>query len=172
MLTGATGGRWQLGGNSVEEKAEPEVELLVRRRAGRLGEPARQERIPAAGGRQVTDGGERGRQTRIVVHPAAGTFALLAGQLAGTRTVTRVATGGRPTLHAFEVDRAGRGPLLVLWDQRDAFHGEDELPAVITWPWPAATAAVTNVFGQTQVVEGQDGQIRLPVSVDPLFITG
>jgi hypothetical protein len=105
-------------------------------------------------------------------HPAADTFALLAGQLAGARTVTRAENGGRPTLHAFEVDRAGRGPLLVLWDHRDAFAGEDEPPVTIGWPWPAATASITDVFGRAQTVQARDGQIQLPVSVIPVFVTG
>ena len=104
-------------------------------------------------------------------HPAADTFALLAGQLAGARAVTRAGTGDRPTLHAFEVDRAGRGPLLVLWDHRDTFGGEDEPPVTVTWPWPAAAATVTDVFGQAQTAQARDGQIELPVSVTPVFVT-
>src|SRR5262252_7737741 len=79
-------------------------------------------------------------------HPAADTFALLAGQLAGARTVTRVETSGRPTLHAFEVDRPGRGPLLASWGPRATFAGADEPRGTITWRWPAATATVTDVF--------------------------
>ena len=69
--------------------------------------------------------------------------------MTGARTVTRVTTGDRPGLHAFEVDRAGRGPLLVIWDHRDPFDGEDEPPVEVTWPWPAASATVTDVFGRT-----------------------
>lgn len=103
--------------------------------------------------------------------PAADTFALLAGQLADARTVTRIEPAGPPTLHAFEVGRAGRGPALVLWDHRDAFHGEDEPPVTVTCPWPADAATVTDAFGQTQTVESQDGLIRLPVSVTPLILT-
>ena len=61
--------------------------------------------------------------------------------------------------------------MLVLWDQRDAFGGEDEPPVIITWPWPAAAACVTDVFGQTGIVRGHSGQIALPVSVTPLFVT-
>jgi hypothetical protein len=98
------------------------------------------------------------------------TFALLAGELAGARAVTRAEAGDRPALHAFEVDRAGRGPLLVLWEDRDAFHGEDEPPVTVTWPWPAETATVTDVFGKARTVRGQDGRIRLPVSGTPLFV--
>ena len=104
-------------------------------------------------------------------HPAADTFELLARQLAGARAVTRVPPGEPPTLHAVTVDRAGRGPLLVLWDQRDAFDGEDEPPAAVTWPWPAPAAAVTDAFGQARTVASRDGVLRLAVSGTPLFIT-
>ncbi|HEY1322460.1 MAG TPA: hypothetical protein VGF32_19540, partial [Streptosporangiaceae bacterium] len=103
-------------------------------------------------------------------HPTADTFALLAGELAGARAVTRAETGDRPGLHAFQVDRAGRGPLLVLWEDRDAFHGEDEPPVTVTWPWPGETATVTDVFGQARTVRGQDARIRLPVSGTPVFV--
>jgi hypothetical protein len=104
-------------------------------------------------------------------HRAADTFALLAERLAGARTVTHRETSDRPALHAFEVDRGEHGPLLVLWDHRDALDGEDEPPVTITWPWPAVTVTVTDVFGQTQTVQSQDGQIRGPVSVTPVFVT-
>jgi len=84
--------------------------------------------------------------------------------------VSRAEINGRPTLHAYEVDRAGRRPLLVLWDHRDPFDGENEPPVTISWPWPAATATATDVFGQSWTIQGQDGQIRLPVSLTPLFV--
>ena len=103
--------------------------------------------------------------------PTASTFALLADQLAGARAVTRVQAVERPMLHAFEADRPGRGPLLVLWDHRDAFGGEDEPPVITTWPWAAETATVTDVFGQTSTITSHDRQIHLPVSLTPLFVT-
>ena len=105
-----------------------------------------------------------------VRHPAAGTFALLAEKMAGARAVARVMTGDRPGLYAFEVDRAGRGPLLVIWDHRDPFDGEDEPQAEVSWPWPAASATFTDVFGRGWTARCQAGQIRLPVSVTPLFV--
>ena len=106
-----------------------------------------------------------------VRHPAADTFALLARALAGARTVTRVTPEGQQeTLRAFEADRTGRGPLLVLWDQRDPFDGEDQPPLTVTWPWPAPAATVTNAFGQVRTVPVQDGKLRLPVTDTPLLI--
>src|SRR4029077_1486833 len=104
-------------------------------------------------------------------HPAADTFALLAEQLAGARSVTRVETAARPALYAFDVDRDDRGPLLVLWDQRDAFDGEDEPPVTITWPWPGAAAVVTDAFGHTETVQARDGQIELKAGATPVYIT-
>jgi hypothetical protein len=105
-----------------------------------------------------------------VRHPAADSFALLAEKMAGARSVSRVPAGDQPSLYAFEVDRPGCGPLLVIWDHRDPFDGEDEPPAEVTWPWPAPAATVTDVFGRTWTARYQDGQLRLPVSVTPLFV--
>jgi len=104
-------------------------------------------------------------------HPAADTFALLAEQLAGVRSVTRVETADPPTLQAFQVDREGQPGVLVLWDHGEAFGGENEPPVTVTWPWPTAAASVTDAFGQTRTVRAGDGQLRLPVSDTPLFVT-
>lgn len=76
-----------------------------------------------------------------------------------------------PGLHAFGVDRAALGPLLVLWDHRDPFDGEDEPPVTVRSPWPAATATVTDALGQRQAAEVRDGQLRLLVSVTPVLVT-
>jgi hypothetical protein len=103
-------------------------------------------------------------------HPPARTFALLAGKLAGAKTVSRAEISGGPALHVFEIDRGDRGPLLVLWDHRDAFDGEDEPPTAAAWPWRAAEATVTDAFGQAWTVPGQDGQIRLQASPTPIFV--
>jgi hypothetical protein len=53
---------------------------------------------------------------RDVRHPAADAFALLAAQLDGVHTVTRIEVTESPALYAFRVDRAARGPLVVLWE--------------------------------------------------------
>jgi len=40
----------------------------------------------------------------------------------------------------------------------------------MSWPWPADTATVTDVFGHDWTVSRQDAQIRLPISDTPLFV--
>ncbi|WP_405148621.1 hypothetical protein OG589_11745 [Sphaerisporangium sp. NBC_01403] len=104
-------------------------------------------------------------------NPAGDTFALMAGQLAGVRNVTRVEVADRPALYAFEVDRAGREPLLVLWDDRDMFDGEDDPPVTVSWPWSAPAATAVDALGGTPAVEVGGGMLRLPVSVTPVFVT-
>jgi hypothetical protein len=106
-------------------------------------------------------------------HPSAGTFALLADQLAGVEVdgVTRLEVPERPGVVLFEVHRGGRGPLLVAWDQRDSFHGEEEPPVAVDWPWPASQAKAVDALGAAQAADVVDGRVHLQVSVTPLFVT-
>jgi hypothetical protein len=103
-------------------------------------------------------------------HPGAGTFALLARQLAGATAVTRQELDDHPSVRAFEVTRDGRGPLLVLWDQRDTFRGEDEPPAGVRWPSPAPAATVTDAFGGTWTVTARGGALPLRAGITPQLI--
>ncbi|HEU5420895.1 MAG TPA: hypothetical protein VFV41_24625 [Streptosporangiaceae bacterium] len=112
---------------------------------------------------------EDGKLTRRT--PAADSFALVAAQLAGARSVTRAELPGQPSVRAFEVDRGERPPLLVLWDQRDAFDGEDQPPVTVSWPWPGEKATVTGVFGTTSTVSAEGGRLPLRVTDTPLFIS-
>jgi hypothetical protein len=103
-------------------------------------------------------------------YPAADTFALLTDQLAGVQAVTRIETEPS-TLYAFRVDRADQAPLLVFWDQRDPFTGEDEPPITVSWPWQAPAAFAIDALGITHPTEITDGRLRLPVSLTPVFVS-
>jgi hypothetical protein len=104
-------------------------------------------------------------------HPAADTFALVAGRLTDVDSVVRIEVPGRPSLYLFEVRRRGLGPLLVVWDQRDSFSGEDDPPVAFDWPWLEARAAAVDAFGQPQPAEVRDGRVHLEASITPLLIT-
>ncbi len=107
-----------------------------------------------------------------VRHPAADTFALLAGFLAGVSAVRRIDVEGRPELYAFEVVRDGdRGPLHVLWARADGFDGEDAPATPLDWPWPPATVRAVDAFGARVPVERDGDGLRIPLSVTPLFLT-
>jgi hypothetical protein len=101
-----------------------------------------------------------------VRHPAAETFALLAGELAGATGATAVEAGVR----AFRVERDGRGPLLVLWDERDVFDGEDEppVPATVAWTGPATAR---DAFGGAVEVKEAGDRVTVPVGATPVFIS-
>jgi hypothetical protein len=103
-------------------------------------------------------------------HPSADAFALTAAQLAGVEEVTRVELADRPELFVFEVARRGRGPLLVVWEQRDPFTGEGQPPAAFGWPWPAAGAHAVDALGQAHPAAVRDGRVELAVSLTPVFV--
>jgi hypothetical protein len=111
-------------------------------------------------------GGELG-----IRHPSAEAFALVAEQLAGVEAVSRLDIPEQPDLFLFDVGRRGRGTLLVMWQQRDSFYGEDEPPVPFEWPWPSSSATAIDALGQIQPVEVRDGRVRLHVSLTPLFVT-
>jgi hypothetical protein len=95
------------------------------------------------------------------------------------RNLLALASGVRRTIcwdlaaeiPGYEVRRRGRGPLLVVWDQRDSFSGEDDPPVAFDWPWPEARAAAVDAFGQPQPAEVRDGRVHLEASITPLLVT-
>ena len=103
-------------------------------------------------------------------HPSAEAFALMTEQLAGVEAVTSVEVPEQPDLYLFDVRRGGRGPLLVVWQQRDSFSGEGEPPVPFEWPWPGTHATAVDALGQRQPVELCEGRVRLHVSPTPVFV--
>lgn len=117
------------------------------------------------------EGGELTRR-----HPSADTFALMTTMLAGVEEVHRVETPDRPSLFLFDVRREDRGPMLVVWDHRDSFTGEDEPTVPFDHPWPAVDVRAADVravdaFGRPHPLEVSAGRLRTSVSVTPVFIT-
>jgi hypothetical protein len=103
--------------------------------------------------------------------PAAEAFALLVDELAGVESVHRLPVAGRPTVYAFEVQRADRPPLLVLWDHRDQVAGENEPAVRVDVPWNAPAATSVDVFGEAHATSVRDGELSVDVSITPLFVT-
>lgn len=103
--------------------------------------------------------------------PAADTFALLARELAGVEQVRRLPIAGRPTVYAFEVQRADRPPLLVLWDHRDQITGETEPSVRVDVPWNTPAATSIDAFGEAHATSVRDGALSVDVSITPLFVT-
>jgi hypothetical protein len=107
-----------------------------------------------------------GRLTRR--HPAADTFHRLAARLDGAVAVRRVeAPDG---VFAFAVERLHRAPLLLAWDQRDWFDGEDAPPIKVDLPWASAVTEAIDAFGEPVTTQANRGTLHLKLSVDPGFI--
>ncbi len=102
--------------------------------------------------------------------PAADTFAHLADRLAGVTDARRIIVADSPSIFAFEIDRSDAPPLVVVWDQRDCFDGEDLPPVRVHLQWPADSACATDALGHEHAVNVDGGQLRVAVSDTPIFI--
>ena len=102
--------------------------------------------------------------------PVVDAFARTARALDGVRAVKRIELPSQKSLYYFEIDRGERGPAWVIWDRRNTFSGEDSpaIPVELSWSRGAADAA--DVLGNAVTVEVRDRQLKLPVSVTPIFI--
>ncbi len=103
-------------------------------------------------------------------YPAADTFALLTEQLAEVETVQRIELADQPSLYLFEVRRADRPPLTVLWQLRDTFDGEHEPSVEVELPWSATSARAIDALGQPHATEVRDGRLHLAVCGTPIFV--
>ncbi|MGA3023767.1 MAG: hypothetical protein ABSF98_03245 [Bryobacteraceae bacterium] len=104
-------------------------------------------------------------------YPLADAFERMAKELAGVESVERIEVPDRPSIYLFEVRRAQRAPLFVVWERRDVFSGEDQPAIVFDWPWALREASATDALGETVATTVRDGRVRLSVSVTPVFVT-
>jgi hypothetical protein len=102
--------------------------------------------------------------------PAAETFARLSERLADVTGVRRISLREAPLIYAFDIERGPAPPLLVVWDQRDWFDGEDEPPTAVCLPWSADSARAVDAFGRPQSVEVSNDQVHVAVADTPIFI--
>jgi hypothetical protein len=131
-----------------------------------------------------------------VVSPVAAVFARMARTLGDVSTVVRIDVAERPELFLFRVERSDAAPMYVAWERRDPFSGEDAPATALEIPWDAevqiprlATVArddsgvapgevegsalavrVTDVFGASMDARIEEGLLRLPLSVTPVYI--
>ncbi|MBO0781228.1 MAG: hypothetical protein J2P37_20610 [Ktedonobacteraceae bacterium] len=103
-------------------------------------------------------------------YPAAETFRRMTHLLAGIEQVQRIEIPERPAIYLFEVRRRERGPLLVVWERRDTFGGEEDPAVPFEWPWSTSKAQAIDVFGEAVSVQVDGGYLHLSVSVTPVFI--
>jgi hypothetical protein len=98
------------------------------------------------------------------------TFQRMAAALHGVRAVTRLESPAHPSIYVFQVDRGTRGPLYVVWEQRDPFTGEDAPPVPFAWPWSAKHAHAVDALGTKVPVTVEAGRLRLSVSLTPIYL--
>ncbi len=100
--------------------------------------------------------------------PAAETFRRLASALEGAVKARRLEV--RSGVVSVAVDRAGRGPLNVLWSEADPFI-EDAPPVLVELPWEAPEALAVDVFGSERKLSSREGQLSLGVTTTPVLVS-
>ncbi|CAN5641625.1 hypothetical protein BH11ARM2_BH11ARM2_25360 [soil metagenome] len=105
-----------------------------------------------------------------VCKPVAEAYARMAGELRGVRSVKRIEVADQPSIYLFEVDRGRRGPLFVVWEQRDTFTGEDAPAKPFEWTWASSKAKAVDALGVSVPVEVSGGKAKLAVSITPIFV--
>jgi len=103
-------------------------------------------------------------------YPLADAFARMTKELAGVKSVERIAVPDRPFIYLFQVKRANRQPMFVVWEKRDAFSGEDQPPVPFDCPWDSAEATATDALGEHIAAVVKDSRIHLLISVTPVFV--
>jgi hypothetical protein len=102
--------------------------------------------------------------------PIAAVYQHMTKQLAGVSHVTRIPCPDQPSIFLFQVDRAGRAPLFVAWEQRDPFSGEDISPVRVQIPWKGNRATAVDIMGNIVPVEEVEGAVVLPVGDTPVYV--
>jgi hypothetical protein len=99
-------------------------------------------------------------------YPAADTYALVARWLTGATAAVPVDGAAQ----AYRIERDGAAPLLVAWDVRDPFDGEDESPVEARLPWPRSDATALDAFGDPVKSTVDNGWVTLSLTDTPVFI--
>jgi hypothetical protein len=100
----------------------------------------------------------------------ADVFERMAKALDGVEAVKRIDAPGRPDIFLFEIDRAGRRPAYVVWQQRDMFTGEDSPPVPFDWAWRVRKATALDALGRAAPLTLKKGRAHLAVSLTPIFV--
>lgn len=103
-------------------------------------------------------------------YPAADALTRFAGLLDGATTVAAATVHGPDSVRSFRISRERRGDVIVIWDERDPFTGEDLPPTRIDLPWPARTAYAVDAFGQEVTTRVGAGAAQLVVTPTPVYL--
>ncbi|MEQ9825009.1 MAG: hypothetical protein ABQ298_11555 [Puniceicoccaceae bacterium] len=103
--------------------------------------------------------------------PTAHTFARMTRALSGIQSVTRVPLSDPASVFLFKVDRAAQGTTYVAWDYRDAFDGEDLPPLHCEFASEWTEVYAEDAFGNPIPASIEQGKLRFPVSVTPVYLS-
>jgi hypothetical protein len=102
--------------------------------------------------------------------PIAAVYQQMTKQLAGVTQVTRIPCPDQPSIFLFQVNCVERAPVLVAWEQRDPFSGEDIPSVQVQIPWEGNRASAVDILGNIVPLEEREGAIILSVNDTPVYV--
>jgi hypothetical protein len=61
--------------------------------------------------------------------------------------------------------------VLIVWDQRDWFAGEDGPDVRVVLPWAEPVSSVVDAFGEPHPVTVRDGRLEFDLSATPIIFS-
>ncbi len=103
-------------------------------------------------------------------YPEAKTFKLMTSYLNHIENIERINIPQKDSLYFFEVTRAARNPVYVVWEKRDPFFGEDKPATNYSLPLNLQSAKAYDVFDNSIPLQISGNYLHIKVSGTPIFI--
>jgi len=105
-------------------------------------------------------------------YPAFYAYQRMAEKLSDIKSIRKIETG-KKNIYLFEIERAKRGALYVIWERRDAFYGEEQPKTHIEFELPekdGKRVRLVDVFGNEGTRVVRKNIFKLEVDDTPLFV--
>lgn len=98
-------------------------------------------------------------------------FARMTEKLKEVTRVKQFPQADQPNLYVFEVERAGRPAMQIVWERREGLRGEEQPPVTKALPWTASTSVnAVDQLGVAIDAKVAGGTVTLPVSLTPIYV--
>jgi hypothetical protein len=73
-------------------------------------------------------------------------------------------------VYLYEVKKENQARVYILWEKRDLFKGENELPKPFEFKFGFRKAKITDAFGAEEVKYSSNGILQLNVTDTPIYV--
>jgi hypothetical protein len=103
-------------------------------------------------------------------YPAANALNHLTSRLGELKGSRRIQLGDQPDVFAFEAQRVGLRPCVIVWERRNGWASEDDPAVEVEIPWDAESVRGIDVFGSPVAARVSGSHVMLDVGSTPVFL--